>query len=406
MRGSALGKNSPDELAFGRAMTEIYQRAKNEAGYTATRFAQMLGEHGGLRTAQMLLGASTPSDGFTALWEADRLDLTVEYHVLSPEFIHLFTPDQVAIAHERLIQYGMKEQQLPTSEMQDPSTQPTDSFDQRVTQAGPVTVEAVRLMDALAEDLDLWATQTHASRKYRVGRSGPVAWIQPKQGKLFFDLRTLAKSNPGMDVAAIHTSLQRLSSAPVPREMAGIPIKDVVRNWSQLEEEVARPFFEATADLSQIQAASPRQADRGTTAGKTAKERPFATSSVLEEISRRRNAIEVGLRQVLDQGLVYEHGKKAASVLLGCLSDRRRADIAGLGYHDMWAALYFNELRDVVGKEWAAFARWFDEDKERVMIWLDHVNRSRVDAHAKSVSEEDLAYLRVCFKRLEESLRF
>ena len=32
------------------------------------------------------------------------------------------------------------------------------------------------------------------------------------------------------------------------------------------------------------------------------------------------------------------------------------------------------------------------------------INRSRADAHAKEITEEDLSYLRVCFKRMEEHL--
>jgi hypothetical protein len=46
------------------------------------------------------------SDGFTALWRAKRLDLTVEAHVLKPEFESLFTSDELGIARSRLAEYG------------------------------------------------------------------------------------------------------------------------------------------------------------------------------------------------------------------------------------------------------------------------------------------------------------
>ena len=62
-------------------MTVIYETAKRELGYNATRFLQMISEHGGLATARQLLWSDKPSDGFTTLWSHHRLDLTVEAHV-------------------------------------------------------------------------------------------------------------------------------------------------------------------------------------------------------------------------------------------------------------------------------------------------------------------------------------
>lgn len=94
------------ELAFHRAMVAIYDRAKREANYSATRFVQMVASQGGLKTARQLLHADTVSDGFTSLWEAGRLDLSVEAHVLLPEYVELFTEAERRIARGRLAQYG------------------------------------------------------------------------------------------------------------------------------------------------------------------------------------------------------------------------------------------------------------------------------------------------------------
>lgn len=55
-------------------MVAIYDRAKREANYSATRFVQMVASQGGLKTARQLLHADNVSDGFTSLWEAGRLD--------------------------------------------------------------------------------------------------------------------------------------------------------------------------------------------------------------------------------------------------------------------------------------------------------------------------------------------
>jgi hypothetical protein len=96
------------ERRFHRAMVSIYETAKRELGYNATRFLQMISEQGGLATARQLLWDDKPSDGFTTLWERKRLDLTVEAHVIAPEFAPLFTEADHERAINRLREYGWR----------------------------------------------------------------------------------------------------------------------------------------------------------------------------------------------------------------------------------------------------------------------------------------------------------
>lgn len=77
---------------FHVLMRSIYDRAKSECGYNATRFKKMLEEKGGLGTAQTLLKAATVSDGFVELYMRKRLDLTVEAQILDH-------PQILAIVH-------------------------------------------------------------------------------------------------------------------------------------------------------------------------------------------------------------------------------------------------------------------------------------------------------------------
>jgi hypothetical protein len=91
---------------FNLAMWNIYKRAKYEAKYNATRYLQMLNEHEGLETAHILINAPTVSEGYTALWERGRLDLTVEALIWdNPEYHELFTENELRIAKKRLIDY-------------------------------------------------------------------------------------------------------------------------------------------------------------------------------------------------------------------------------------------------------------------------------------------------------------
>ena len=96
------------ENQFDTAMMNIYKKAKSEANYNATRFLHMLTEHRGVATAKLLLHSTTVSDGYTALWERSRLDLTVEALVLNPKWRELFNEVEIKIAEKRLKEYGYK----------------------------------------------------------------------------------------------------------------------------------------------------------------------------------------------------------------------------------------------------------------------------------------------------------
>ena len=95
------------EKDFDKAMMDIYHRAKSEAKYTPSLFHKMLSEHGGIETAQRLIHLKIPSDGYTALWERGRLDLTVEAVLCdNPQWHSLFATETLEIAKNRLNEYG------------------------------------------------------------------------------------------------------------------------------------------------------------------------------------------------------------------------------------------------------------------------------------------------------------
>lgn len=98
----------PQEARFHQAMLDIYQTAKRDFNYHATYFLRMVSEYGGLEAAKRLLATSKPSEGFTSLWESGRLDLSVEAHVIRPEFRPLFTDAEIATATQRLEDLGYK----------------------------------------------------------------------------------------------------------------------------------------------------------------------------------------------------------------------------------------------------------------------------------------------------------
>lgn len=93
------------ERELHREMVLGADRLKREIGYNPTRFNQMVAEHGGPGAARQLLRGRDASDGFTVLWEANRLEMSVEACVLLPWYRELFTGDELATARRRLVEH-------------------------------------------------------------------------------------------------------------------------------------------------------------------------------------------------------------------------------------------------------------------------------------------------------------
>jgi hypothetical protein len=96
------------ESKFNTDMLNIYKTAKKELGYNANRFLQLISEKGGLQAAKILISKDGGTYGFEVLWEHKRLDLSVETHVLKPEYIELFTDEERNMCKERLEKFSKK----------------------------------------------------------------------------------------------------------------------------------------------------------------------------------------------------------------------------------------------------------------------------------------------------------
>lgn len=82
------------EKKFHIDMLHIYTTSKKELNYNATRFLQLISEKGGLKAAKQLISKNGGTYGFGVLLEMGRLDLSVEAHVLKPEYKELFTYEE------------------------------------------------------------------------------------------------------------------------------------------------------------------------------------------------------------------------------------------------------------------------------------------------------------------------
>lgn len=89
------------ERRFDGAMLDIYHGAAR-LGYRPTRFLEMVQTYGGVEAAHRLLATEKVQDGLGELFLLGRLDLTVEHHVLLPEYTPLFSADERRTARQRL----------------------------------------------------------------------------------------------------------------------------------------------------------------------------------------------------------------------------------------------------------------------------------------------------------------
>ncbi|MDP9953418.1 MULTISPECIES: hypothetical protein [Streptomyces] len=111
---------SEAERQFHRAMALGVERLKREIGYNATRFMEMVGELGGAGAARQLLRGRDASDGFTTLWEHERLDMSVEAFVLLPWYRELFTEEQLEAAGRRLREHRFDVERFLRASTQSP----------------------------------------------------------------------------------------------------------------------------------------------------------------------------------------------------------------------------------------------------------------------------------------------
>src|SRR5437667_11866572 len=105
------------EAAFHQKALEIYETAKSECRYNATRFLQKIRKDGGLRAAKAWLrersGGDKPAQGFLKLLDYSRLDISLEAVVLQEPWHMLCTQEVLTVALKRLQHYGSVSATLP-----------------------------------------------------------------------------------------------------------------------------------------------------------------------------------------------------------------------------------------------------------------------------------------------------
>lgn len=93
------------EQDFDQHMLNLADYTKQEV-YNPTAFRRMVLDRGGLATARDLITSNKPSDGYTNLYLASRLNLTVEAQVYDNKRWHpLFHDEEIELCRKRLVEH-------------------------------------------------------------------------------------------------------------------------------------------------------------------------------------------------------------------------------------------------------------------------------------------------------------
>ena len=110
-----------NEIQFRDRVQSAIQEMERDCKYTPSQFMEMIREYNTLNACKMLINAPGISEGFMRLFDAKRLDLTVEAIALEPECRELFSETELQRARKRLRQYEYrpKENLVETSPNED-----------------------------------------------------------------------------------------------------------------------------------------------------------------------------------------------------------------------------------------------------------------------------------------------
>ena len=127
------------------------------------------------------------------------------------------------------------------------------------------------------------------------------------------------------------------------------------------------------------------------------------------EISERRNDMEQKLRKLCRMQLIAQLGEiDAKDSVLSIFGNQRAARCAGFAFRDLFdgnrSGILFSDLPKLIKKHWDCFANVLGRDKEKVIRDLNIINELRVDAHAKEITDDEMAVFRVSASRVEEAL--
>jgi hypothetical protein len=129
----------------------------------------------------------------------------------------------------------------------------------------------------------------------------------------------------------------------------------------------------------------------------------------ISEISSKRNSLERDLRRFIGSAVKFTTAKSQRSdKILSRLTQVRRDAVSKLSFEQLISEgnspLFLNELKAILCGNWDIFGNAFDMQKPELEYHMDVINRTRVDAHAKDLTDLEFDKWRVSFGELSKAI--
>jgi predicted transcriptional regulator len=128
-----------------------------------------------------------------------------------------------------------------------------------------------------------------------------------------------------------------------------------------------------------------------------------------KEISERRNQLEPKLRKIVKNQLQAHLGKSEAfETFLNILGKGRKNQYVSFSYQDLFdpnkSKIYLEDLRKAIIKKYEYFENIFGKNKRQFDAKMESINQYRYDAHAKSITKEEMVDFRTNIKYVEKKV--
>lgn len=125
----------------------------------------------------------------------------------------------------------------------------------------------------------------------------------------------------------------------------------------------------------------------------------------LAEISARRNLLERKLRGLVGQIFRFSyHANERQTQILAKLSPSRRISLADITFDSLVSVgespLYFDEIKNIISGSWEKFSNFFEVEKSEFEYHMNTINKSRSDAHAKNIDDNNFDKWRISIDQM------
>lgn len=134
---------------------------------------------------------------------------------------------------------------------------------------------------------------------------------------------------------------------------------------------------------------------------------PITREEKWAEVSKLRNKCERDLRRAIKlvARMKYSDERAKEKFIEGISKPNQKAKLAAIPFDKLFdEEVYLEDLRRFILNEWSSFQQIFSSNKQKFDLNMNFINKCRVDAHAKDISDSDMTDIRISIKWIQECL--